>query len=49
MASAIGLYAIFIGVGLLAGAVINFSLGYKFYDKGGLLGGLLVGLLMAIL
>lgn len=49
MASVIELYVISMGVGLLAGAVINFSLGYKFYDKGGLLGGLLVGFLMAIL
>ncbi len=40
---------LFMGAGLLSGALINFSLGYKFYDKGGLLGGLLVGLLMAVL
>jgi len=43
------LFAISIGVGLLSGAMINISLGEKFYDKGGLLGGLVVGLLMAIL
>jgi len=49
MAGAIELYAISMGIGLLAGAVINFSLGYKFYDKGGLIGGLLVGFLMAML
>ena len=49
MAGVIELYAIFIGVGVLSGAVINYSLGYKFYDKGGLLGGLIVGLIMATL
>lgn len=49
MANVIELYAIFMGVGLFAGAVINLSLGYKFYDKGGLLGGLLVGFVMATL
>jgi len=43
------LFAISIGVGILAGAIINISLGYKFYDKGGLLGGFAVGLMMAIL
>ncbi len=49
MATVIELYAISMGAGLFAGAVINYSLGYKIYDKGGLLGGLLVGLLMATL
>ena len=43
------LFAISIGVGVISGAAINISLGYKAHDKGGLLGGLLVGLLMAIL
>ena len=43
------LFTISIGVGILSGAIINISLGYKFYDKGGLLGGFAVGLLMAIL
>ncbi len=42
-------YVISMGVGLGAGAIINFSLGYKFYDKGGLLGGLIVGFLIATL
>jgi hypothetical protein len=49
MAGAIELYAISMGVGLLSGAVINYSIGYKFYEKGGLIGGLLVGFLMAAL
>lgn len=43
------LFAISIGVGILCGAMINIALGYKFYDKGGLLGGFVVGLMMAIL
>jgi len=31
------------------GMLINVALGYKFYDKGGILGGIIVGLLIAIL
>ena len=46
---AVELFTISIGVGVISGAAINISLGYKAHDKGGLLGGLVVGLLMAIL
>jgi hypothetical protein len=49
MANVVELYMLSMGVGLLAGAMINYSIGYKFYDKGGLIGGLVVGFLMAIL
>jgi len=42
-------YLVSLGVGLLAGAAINYSLGYRIHDRGGLLGGLMVGFLMATL
>lgn len=43
------LFAVSIGIGVISGALINIALGYKLYDRGGLLGGLIVGLLIAIL
>ena len=49
MAYSLELFAVSIGVGILSGAMINASLGYKVYEKGGLIGGFIVGLLMAIL
>lgn len=49
MVGVIELYAVSLGVGLLSGAIINYSLGYKPYEKGGLIGGLFVGLVMATL
>ncbi len=49
MAYTIELFMVSVGVGLISGALINISIGYKFHNKGGLIGGLIVGLLMAIL
>ncbi len=49
MAYTLELFVLSIGVGIITGALINLSLGYKLLEKGGLLGGLIVGILMAIL
>jgi hypothetical protein len=38
-----------IGIGIISGALINVSLGYKIYEPGGLLGGAITGLLMYVL
>lgn len=49
MAYTTELFAVSIGIGVISGALINVALGYKIYEKGGLIGGFIVGLLMAIL
>ncbi len=46
----LGLMALaFVVSGLIFGVMVNISIGKKFYNAGGLVGGVLVGLLMMLL
>jgi len=49
LTGAIGLLFVMLGTGALTGLMINISLGQKFYDLGGILGGALVGFIMYML
>lgn len=45
----VGLFAIMVGVGIVCGMMMSVALGYKVWDKGGLLGGAVTGFMMYVL
>lgn len=40
---------VFVAAGILMGIMVNVSIGKKFYDLGGIVGGVLTGLFMLVL